>query len=46
MIADDHPIICQALRRTIANRHPDWQVIGDAKDGIQLLEWNKVWIPT
>jgi len=37
LIADDHPIIRKAVRSTL-ERHPRFEVCGEAEDGIDALE--------
>jgi DNA-binding NarL/FixJ family response regulator len=37
VIVDDHPIVRQGLR-TLLERQSDWQVVGEAADGIEALD--------
>lgn len=37
LIVDDHPIVRQGLR-TLLERQSDWQVVGEAADGVEALD--------
>ena len=37
LIVDDHPIVRQGLR-TLLERQSDWQVVGEASDGVEALD--------
>jgi DNA-binding NarL/FixJ family response regulator len=37
LLVDDHPIVRQGLR-SLLERQPDWQVVGEAADGIEALD--------
>ena len=37
VLADDHVLFCEGIKRII-NDNPDLEVVGEARDGIQLLE--------
>jgi DNA-binding NarL/FixJ family response regulator len=37
LLVDDHPVVRQGLR-SLLERQPDWQVVGEAADGIEALD--------
>ena len=37
LLVDDHPIVRQGLKTLLAG-HPDWEVIGEAADGLEAVE--------
>lgn len=37
LLVDDHPIVRQGLRTLLEGR-PDWEVVGEASDGLEALE--------
>ena len=41
LLADDHKIICEGLRGLIEQQRPDWEVIGEARDGASAVKLAK-----
>ncbi len=37
IIADDHPIVIEALKHILASKKSNWHIVGEAGDGIELL---------
>jgi DNA-binding NarL/FixJ family response regulator len=37
LVVDDHDVVRQGVRRILRNR-PEWQVVGEAEDGIEAIE--------
>ncbi len=42
VIADDHPIVREGLRLVIEQKGGDIEVVGDAADGLELLDLARV----
>lgn len=40
-IADDHPVVTEGLRFAIARKAPDIDVVGEARNGFELLEMSR-----
>ena len=38
LIADDDPTIRLLLRRLLEEKQPDWEVCGDASNGLEAIE--------
>jgi len=37
LVVDDHPVVRHGLR-TLLGRHPDWEVVDEAGDGVEAVE--------
>jgi DNA-binding NarL/FixJ family response regulator len=37
LVVDDHPVVRHGLR-TLLGRHPDWEVVDEAEDGVEAVE--------
>lgn len=37
LVADDHPVVRRGLKNLLG-RHPGWEVIDEAKDGVEAVE--------
>jgi two-component system response regulator NreC len=37
LVVDDHPVVRHGLRKLLG-RHPDWEVIDEAQDGVEAVE--------
>jgi DNA-binding NarL/FixJ family response regulator len=44
LVVDDHDVVRQGVRRILRNR-PEWQVVGEAEDGIEAIEKTKSLAP-
>jgi DNA-binding NarL/FixJ family response regulator len=40
LVADDHDVVRQGVR-FILRGHPEWQIVGEAKDGVDAIEKTK-----
>jgi DNA-binding NarL/FixJ family response regulator len=40
LVVDDHDVVRQGVRRILRNR-PEWQVVGEAEDGVEAIEKTK-----
>ena len=38
LIADDHEIVREGIRRLLTSSRPDWEICGEATDGNQAIE--------
>lgn len=38
LLADDHVAIRRLLRRLLEDHHPDWEVCGEAENGVEAVE--------
>jgi DNA-binding NarL/FixJ family response regulator len=37
LVVDDHPVVRQGLKNLL-DRHPDWEIIDEAEDGLEAVE--------
>jgi DNA-binding NarL/FixJ family response regulator len=44
LLVDDHPIVREGLR-TVLQRRPGWEVVGEASNGIEALEKAETLLP-
>jgi len=40
LVVDDHDVVRQGVRRILRNR-PEWEVVGEAQDGVEAIEKTK-----
>jgi DNA-binding NarL/FixJ family response regulator len=44
LVVDDHDVVRQGVRRILRGR-PDWEVVGEAEDGVEAIEKTKALEP-
>jgi DNA-binding NarL/FixJ family response regulator len=45
LIADDHEIVREGIRRLLTGSRPDWEICGEAANGRQAVDGVKEWKP-